>query len=111
MITPADLKKKMEAKNGAVNLLDIRDSGRYREKHIPGAANIPLGPDFLAEFQKLFKDKDAFIVGYDEHEGRPEAQETCLAAEQFGYTNVSCLQGGLMAWMEAGGAVEFGQES
>ncbi|OGL67217.1 hypothetical protein A2856_04130 [Candidatus Uhrbacteria bacterium RIFCSPHIGHO2_01_FULL_63_20] len=110
-ITAAELKKLLDSDKGVI-LVDVRTPGRYSEKHIPGAINAPATDDFAKGLAKAAGGMDAALVLYAEHEADDaELKATCEQAEALGYKDVSCLKGGIMAWMEAGGTVEGGQES
>lgn len=111
-ITPQDLKAKIEEAQMPFELIDVRDAASFQEKHIPRSVNVPLVEGFVAAVGTVFHGgKDLALVLYSEHEEMGEASKACQELEAAGYTNVMHLVGGLMGWMEAGGAVEFGESS
>lgn len=111
-ITPQELKEKRDAGQEALELIDVRESGKFHEKHIPGSLNVPYGEGFADGVKKAMNgDLDEYIVVYSEHEEMGVASKACGELEAAGFTKVHHLVGGLMGWMEAGGIVEFGQSS
>ncbi|MFC1788057.1 rhodanese-like domain-containing protein [Patescibacteria group bacterium] len=105
-VSSQDIKTLLSDPESNVYLLDIRDPHEYHEKHIPGAINVDL-----KNIEEVIKDKDARIITYDNHEESQGLGCFCDKLKELGYSNSECLLGGLMGWMEAGGAVESGDES
>lgn len=77
-------------------LLDVRTPAEYQQGHIKGAilADINNQPAFLAEIEKLDKDKHYLIYC------RSGARSTsaCLYMEKIGFKNVYNLKGGILEW-------------
>ncbi len=94
----------------AFTLVDIREEDAYHEKHIPNALNLPPVEQTPENAGQVIADKNTWIIVYG-GDGDGEAGATCGKLEGLGYTNVSCLSGGIMGWMEAGYPVEFGEVS
>jgi rhodanese-related sulfurtransferase len=105
-LSPAELTREMAA--GDVVLIDVREPGETADGVIPSAVRIPRGVlDFRA-------DADAAEHGTDL---RPErrvvlysgnGERSALAAvtlHGLGYRDVAHLDGGLQAWVAAGGPV------
>jgi len=88
-------------------LIDIREPAEYRNGHIPGA--VPLARGML-EFE-IHRLVDSFrsdqsisnaeqpIVLYCGTGGRSALAALCL--DSMGYTNVSSMSGGIVAWAAA----------
>lgn len=78
-------------------LLDVREYPEYAAGHLEGARLIPL-----AEIEKRAGElpKDQPIVSMC-RTGRRSA-DAAATLERLGYTNVSQLTGGVMAWEQAG---------
>lgn len=78
-------------------ILDVREEAEYAEAHIPGATLIPLGqlPDRLSEIPS---DKPVIAVC---RSGNRSGKATDLLRTQ-GFDNVHNMQGGMLAWAEAG---------
>jgi rhodanese-related sulfurtransferase len=87
--------------NPNVFLLDVREPDEYAAGHIPGITLIPMGevPDRLSE---LPRDKEIIITC---RTGNRSGQVADFLREQ-GFTNVHNMNGGIVAWEEAGYEVE-----
>ena len=106
VITTQELKKKIDSlPAGGENfyLIDALSPNSFSARHIPGAKNIPNGPNFLKEFEgNIGAPKDAKIIVYC-------SSATCMASvraaetlERAGYTNVTHYKDGLAGWQDAG---------
>jgi rhodanese-related sulfurtransferase len=85
--------------------IDPRTETAFREEHIPGAVNIPLGS--LREDDARLEGFNVFIVyGSDYGDAVATAMTKRLLAE--GFDDVRLLRGGLRGWKQAGNEVESG---
>lgn len=91
-ITVQDLKKKID-NNEDFQLIDVREEFEYQDANLGGVL-IPLG-NILLEADKISKDKDVIIHC---RSGKRSAAAIMQLEQQFGYTNLSNLQGGILAW-------------
>lgn len=90
-ITVQELKDKMD--NGEdFQLVDVREDFEYETSNIGGQL-IPLG-GILVEANKISKDKPVVVMC---RSGKRSAA-AIAQLEQLGYTNLSNLQGGILAW-------------
>ncbi len=119
LVTPADFVAKAKAtiKECTVSqveeflssdtiLIDIREPDEYARGHIPGAIHVPRG---MLEFQIL---KTLEHIGVDAHQADADMVLYCgtggrsaLAAkslDEMGFRNVRSMDGGIVAWNEAG---------
>lgn len=102
IITTQDLKKKIDEKDN-FHLVDVLSPESFEGRHIPGADNVPEGPDFVDNFEKkIGSPKSGDIVLYC-------ASSDCMASvsasrklEQAGYTDVKHYKDGLAGWQRAG---------
>lgn len=78
-------------------LIDIRKAESYKAGHIPQARNIPA-EDLVTKTEKIAKDKPIIVVC---DTGR-NAQRSVADLRKQGFTDVSVLEGGLVAWTQAG---------
>lgn len=92
-ITVEELKQKIDAKED-FQLIDVRETFEYETSNLDGA-NIPLA-NVLLEKDKISKDKPVIIQC---RSGKRSAQAIKLL-ENEGYTNLSNLQGGILAWKD-----------
>ncbi|GAA4103131.1 rhodanese-like domain-containing protein [Mucilaginibacter panaciglaebae] len=90
-ITVQELKDKID--NGEdFQLIDVREDFEYETSNIGGQL-IPLG-GILIEADKISKDKPVVVMC---RSGKRSAA-AIAQLEQRGYTNLSNLQGGILAW-------------
>lgn len=84
--------------NGAL-LLDVREPGEYASGHAPNAVLIPLG-QLGSRMQEItaYKDKPVAVMC---RSGRRSASATKQLAEA-GFSQVKNVNGGIMAWEQAG---------
>jgi rhodanese-related sulfurtransferase len=80
-------------------VFDIRERGEFNAGQIVNATSLPRSQ---IEFRiaELVPDRRIPIVVYDEGEGRARLAAQSLA--EFGYENVSILDGGLPGWRKQG---------
>jgi phage shock protein E len=87
--------------NDNVLLIDVREKGEYDEGHIPGITLIPMGeiPNRLSEIPT---DKEVIVTC---RSGNRSGQITDYLRQQ-GYTNIHNMDGGIIAWQQAGFKIE-----
>ncbi|WP_432193219.1 rhodanese-like domain-containing protein [Streptomyces sp. bgisy027] len=105
-LDPAALRELHDSGEGP-RLLDVRTPGEFRTAHIPGSYNVPL--DTLREHRdELLHHLDDEVVLICRSGARAAQAEQALA--EAGLPNLRVLDGGVMAWEGAGGALTRGQE-
>ena len=84
-----------------VVLIDVREQSEYDESHIPNITLIPLAtiPDSL---DQIPTDKTVIVTC---HSGNRSGQATDYL-RQHGFDNVHNMEGGIIAWQDAGYPVE-----
>jgi rhodanese-related sulfurtransferase len=108
-ISPTELKH-LIASGRDVDLIDVRTPAEYRELHVGFARNIPLDRLDAAE---LIRSRDGrsgkplYVICRSGNRGR-QACEKILAA---GYTNVTNVEGGTLACVDAGLPVVRGKKA
>jgi rhodanese-related sulfurtransferase len=90
-ITVQELKEKLDNKED-FQLIDVREDFEYETSNI-GGLSIPLG-GILIETDKISKDKPVVVMC---RSGKRSAA-AIMQLEQQGYTNLTNLQGGILAW-------------
>src|SRR4051812_31889345 len=90
-ITVQELKE-MKDSGADFQLVDVREDFEYEMSNIGGLL-IPLG-GILIETEKIEKDKPVVIMC---RSGKRSAA-AIMQLEQKGFTNLSNLQGGILAW-------------
>jgi len=93
-VSPKEAQSRMQ--QGAI-LVDVREPNEYEEVHATGARLMPL-----SEFESAHSSlpKDAEIVVICRSGARSERAGQMLLGN--GYTNVTNLTGGTMAWVQDG---------
>lgn len=100
-LTPAEVSEGM--KNGTILLVDVREPDEIRQARIPGAVSMPLS---------AFSPKDL-----PPHEGKrvvfscrsgQRSQKAAALAQSLGIPLEEHMQGGILAWHQAGLPVEQG---
>lgn len=104
-IHPSELRQ-LRQEDPNIRILDVRTGGEFESVHIPGSFNVPL--DMLAEHVREVAHLDKPVILVCQSGGRATtAQEKLNSA---GKTNLRVLEGGMGAWMLAGGDVVKGDE-
>jgi rhodanese-related sulfurtransferase len=104
-LAPAELRQLLGTPS-APRVLDVRTPGEFETAHIPGAYNVPL--DVLREHREELRNHlDEEVVLVCRSGARASQAEHALV--QVGLPNVRVLEGGMLAWQAAGGAVNAGR--
>lgn len=74
-------------------LLDVREANEYAFAHIQGSLHIPLR-QIPERIQELNPEQDLVVLC---HHGM-RSQQACLFLEQYGFTRLFNLVGGIDAW-------------
>ena len=101
-VTANELKAMLDSKE-AVVLIDVRTPAEHSEAHIPGSVLMPL--DTLDGAKKL--PEGGRVVIYCRGGVRSLKAMEILKAK--GYTGLVDLEGGITAWIAAGGTVVSGR--
>jgi rhodanese-related sulfurtransferase len=92
-IVPEELERRMAA--GAVQLLDVRTRGEWRDSHIAGTINHPI-QELPAKVSTLTLDKARPVVAICRSAHRSVPAVRLL--QRAGYGDVVQLAGGMNAW-------------
>lgn len=88
-------------KRSDVVLIDVREQWEYDEGHIPNITLIPMS-EIANRLYEIPRDKEVILTC---RSGNRSGQVTNLL-QQNGFDNVHNMQGGILAWQQAGYAVE-----
>jgi thioredoxin 1 len=100
-ISVADFDKKMHEAN--IQLVDVRTPEEYAEKHLKDAVNMNFnGDDFIEIISRLDKTKPVLVYCLS---GGRSSKAAALISKK-GCTEVYNLDGGILAWTNAGLPVE-----
>lgn len=88
-------------KSGKYTVIDVRTKEEYDAGHIKGAFNFDYySDDFETRIETELKDKDKPYIVYCRSGKRSLASAEIL--EELGFTNVTNMKGGFLAWQSAG---------
>ncbi len=88
-------------KSGKYTVIDVRTKEEYDAGHIKGALNFDYyNDDFEEKIEEALKDKDKPYIVYCRSGMRSLYSAEIL--EELGYTNVTNMKGGFLAWQSAG---------
>lgn len=94
--------EKLSAKKKA-KIIDVRTPEEVAEGHLVGATTVNfLGADFASEVQDLNKNKTYLLYCRSGNRTRKAAD----VMQKMGFKHVYMLDGGILAWKEAGKQVE-----
>lgn len=91
-ISPEQAQTRQQA---GATLVDVREADEWGEEHIAGARHIPLG-QIQQRAGELDPNAELIMVC---RSGR-RSQSAALALHRAGFTNVSNMAGGMLAWEE-----------
>jgi molybdopterin/thiamine biosynthesis adenylyltransferase/rhodanese-related sulfurtransferase len=99
-LSPEQALEEIKGANGDLVLLDIREPHEHAEVHLEGDVLVP--PVEVAErIDELAPDTSQRLILYC-RSGARSARAANLLKEQLGYDNVANVEGGILAWQEAG---------
>ena len=84
-----------------VYVIDVREQSEYDEKHIPGVTLLPMS-EIQGRVNEIPTDKEVILTC---RSGNRSGQVTQFL-QQNGFDNVHNMQGGIVAWEQAGLPVE-----
>ena len=93
-----ELKSKLDS-GEKINFIDCRELAEWSEGHIEGATLIPLS-EFQQKYESVLTDKDAKIVVQCRSGKR--SMDACMFLLSKGYSDLNNLEGGILAWTQAG---------
>ena len=103
-LDPATVRDWLSGDDGP-RLLDVRSPAEFETAHIPGSCNVPL--HLLREHRdEISRHLDQVVLVC--RTGNRAAQAELVLAET-GMTNLHLLDGGILAWQDAGAALKRGR--
>ena len=108
-ITPRQLHDRVQ-RGEKLNLLDVRTPAEHAEIHVPGVLLAPLdrlAADTLASVDGFAKDQPLYVLCRSGSRAKQAAEKL----ERAGFTQCCVVEGGTMAWAEAGLPVNRGAKT
>jgi rhodanese-related sulfurtransferase len=92
-----DVKQAFARSKRGAKLVDVRSSGEFKSGHPKGAVSVPPG-QIKKDQTGLGRDDDILVICLSGHRSPRQARKLA----EMGFTSVSNVHGGLMAWKKAG---------
>src|SRR5262245_23641072 len=108
-ITPNQLAELCKS-NGKLDLIDVRTAVEFREVHVEVARNVPLDrldPVTLMQSRGGSQDEPLYLICRSGSRGR----QACEKFQAAGFTKVANVEGGTLAWVDAGLPVVRGKKT
>lgn len=96
VISVEELKSRIDA-GETLNLLDVREPGEHAEFNIGGVL-LPLGKVQTMQTDDIEDWKDQEVICYCRSGNR--SGQACLILEMAGFTKVTNVSGGMLAWQD-----------
>jgi rhodanese-related sulfurtransferase len=94
------------ANNPDILIVDVRTPGEFETAHIAGSINLPLD-QVDAHLERIVRDAGGRILLMCQSGNR--ATQACRKLVNAGLSSASVIEGGMNAWIAAGGPVERGR--
>ncbi len=99
----------IQEKKDDLAVINVLSPEHFRQKHIPGSANIPVSePEFIDKVDKLAGGRDQPVVVYCASEECDASEKAARKLDDAGFKEVYDFTGGMQAWQEAGHPVQAG---
>jgi sulfur-carrier protein adenylyltransferase/sulfurtransferase len=98
-INLVDLDEARQEIEGGVKLIDVREQNEWDEAHLAEATHVPQG-ELLERIDELEPDRSQRLLLYCRTDNR--SSRSADALQDFGYENVAVIEGGIVAWQDAG---------
>jgi len=92
-----DVKQAFARSKRGAKLVDVRSAGEFKSGHAKGALSVPPG-QIKKDQTGLARDDDILVICLSGHRSTRHAKQFA----RMGFTNVTNVHGGLMAWKKAG---------
>jgi rhodanese-related sulfurtransferase len=96
-VSSIDAKQAFARSKRGAKLIDVRSPGEFRSGHPKGAISVPPGL-IKKDETGLGRDDDVLVICLSGHRSPRQARKLA----EMGFTRVTNVDGGLMAWKRAG---------
>lgn len=100
-ISREQLKKMRDAKQDFA-LVDVLSPESYKDYHLPGAVNVPIGDGFEDRIQKAVPNKSQPVVVYCKDTECTASPTAAKEMDRLGYQQVLDYEAGKVDWKQAG---------
>lgn len=98
-IDRTELKRMIDGSEAVV--VEVLGEEKFREFHLPGAINVPLGDGFEERIRQAVPDKEQAVVVYCANEDCNASPKAAERMESIGYRNVLDYAAGKEDWKDA----------
>jgi len=88
-------------------IIDVRSPAEYAQAHVPSARLVPLD-NLPGAAHVIAKDKPVYLICQG---GMRSAQAMAYLANEHGHSNLINIDGGTMAWANAGYPIKQGEHN
>jgi rhodanese-related sulfurtransferase len=112
MLSVAEVEERLAEQDEKPMVLDVREPKEYQQGHLPEAILLPRGLlEIRADAEhpmrdERLEDRQRPVITYCTGGIGARSAMAAQTLKEMGFANVSCLEGGLDAWSEAGKPVE-----
>ncbi len=96
LISLDDARKEIDA---GAKVIDVREQNEWDESHLEAAEHVPQG-ELLERIDSIAADTSERLILHCRTQSRSTLSASALA--NLGYDNVAVIEGGIVAWAEAG---------
>jgi rhodanese-related sulfurtransferase len=94
--------KELMRQHQDLTMVEVLPAEMYKEFHIPGAVNVPLGKGFDQLIETAVPDKATPVIVYCKDSKCDASPKAAARMEQLGYTQVYDYEAGKDDWRDAG---------
>jgi len=105
-LTRHQVNEKIAGNGDKVALVEVLSEEKFRDFHLPGAMNVPLGPKFDDQIQTVVPEKDTPVIVYCWDKDCEASSKAAARLDELGYHEVYDYEAGKADWKAAGLPVE-----
>lgn len=100
--TTRDQLKKMMDEQQDFALVDVLSPESFKDYHLPGAVNVPIGEGFEEKIQQAVPNKSQPVVVYCKDTECTASPTAAKKMDELGYQEVLDYEAGKVDWKQAG---------
>lgn len=94
--------QRLQGSDDDLTIVEVLGEDKFREYHLPGAINVPLGDDFAEDIQQAVPEKSSTVVVYCFDEECQASNKAGHKMDDLGYEHVYDYEAGKEDWKQAG---------
>lgn len=92
----------ISATEGAAIIVDVRTPAEFEMSHLPDAVNLDVQDDDFKELAAMLDRDKTYIVHCTKNPADGRASAALETLQELGFRNLYSLEGGYIAWKDAG---------